>query len=46
VNPDIADALKGEEAGVLRDAESLIGRKLVVRPDKDLHHEQFDLMAL
>ena len=46
VNPDIADALKGEEAGVLRDAESLLGRKVVVRPDKDLHHEQFDLMAL
>jgi ribonuclease G len=46
VNPDIADALKGDEAGVLRDAESLIGRTLVVRPDKDLHHEQFDLMAV
>jgi ribonuclease G len=46
VNPDIADALNGEEAGVLRDAESVLGHSVVVRPDKDLHHEQFDLMAL
>ena len=46
VNPDIAQALKSEEMSVLRDAESLLGRRIVVKPDAQLHHEQFDVMAM
>jgi len=46
VHPEIARALGGEEHEVLRDAESLIGRKIAVRPDPQLHHEQFDVMAM
>ena len=46
VNPDIAQSLQREEVEVLRDAESVIGKKIVVKPDPQLHHEQFDVMAI
>jgi ribonuclease G len=46
VNPDIARALKEEENAVLRDLESTIGKKVTIRPDAHLHHEQFDVMAI
>jgi ribonuclease G len=46
VNPEIALALKNEEQGVLQDAESLLGRRVVLKPDAQLHHEQFDVMAI
>ncbi|MCC6162002.1 MAG: Rne/Rng family ribonuclease [Acidobacteria bacterium] len=46
VNPEIADALHGDERGVLREVEQVIGRTVTVRPDAYLHHEQFDVMAL
>ena len=46
VNPDIARALKEEEAGVLRDLQQMLGRPITLRPDAHLHHEQFDLMAI
>ncbi len=46
VNPDIARALKEEEAGVLRDLQQTLGRPITLRPDAHLHHEQFDLMAI
>jgi ribonuclease G len=45
VNPDIAQALKNEEIDVLRDAESLLGKKVTLKPDTQLHHEQFDVMV-
>ena len=45
VHPDIAQELKGEEAGVLRDCERVLGKKVVVKPDAQLHHEQFDVMS-
>jgi ribonuclease G len=45
VHPDIASELKGEEAAVLRDCERVLGKKVVVKPDAQLHHEQFDVMA-
>ena len=45
VNPDIARALNGEEKAVLRDLEQTLGRELVIKPDGQLHHEQFDLMT-
>ena len=46
VNPDIARALKEEERAVLKDLKQTIGREITVRSDVQLHHEQFDLMAI
>jgi ribonuclease G len=46
VNPDIARALKEEESAVLRDLRQSIGKDVTVRPDVQLHHEQFDVMAV
>jgi Rne/Rng family ribonuclease len=46
VNPEIARALREQEQEVLREAERLAGRKLTIKPDPLLHHEQFDLMVM
>ena len=46
VNPDIARALKEEEAAVLRDLRSSLGKDVTIKPDLQLHHEQFDVMAV
>ena len=46
VNPDIARALKEEEREVLRDLRSSLGKDVTIKPDLQLHHEQFDVMAV
>jgi len=46
VNPEIARALKDESLGVFKELEATVGRSVTVRPDEQLHHEQFDLMAI
>jgi Rne/Rng family ribonuclease len=46
VNPEIAKALQGEELSVLRDLERAVGRKIEIKSDVALHHEQFDVMAI
>jgi Rne/Rng family ribonuclease len=46
VNPEIARALKDESRSVLKELEASIGRPVTVRADEQLHHEQFDLMAI
>jgi len=46
VNPDIARALKDEERAVFKELKQSIGREIAVKPDVQLHHEQFDLMAI
>jgi ribonuclease G len=46
VNPDIARALKEEESAVMRDLRQALGKDVTVKPDLQLHHEQFDVMAL
>jgi Rne/Rng family ribonuclease len=46
VNPDIAKALKEGESAVLRDVERAVGRRVTIKPDPALHHEQFDVMAV
>jgi ribonuclease G len=46
VNPDIARALKEEESAVLREVQQVLGRPVTIRPDAQLHHEQFDVMAI
>jgi len=45
VNPDIARALKEEEADVLRELKMTLRKDIVLRADTHLHHEQFDVMA-
>jgi Ribonuclease G/E len=46
VNPEIARALKDESRSVLQELEATVGRPVTVRSDEQLHHEQFDLMAI
>jgi ribonuclease G len=46
VNPEIARSLQGEEQGVLRDLERTVGRRIHIKADATLHHEQFDVMAV
>jgi ribonuclease G len=46
VNPDIARALKEEEHAVLKDLKQSIGKDVTIKPDVQLHHEQFDVMAV
>jgi ribonuclease G len=46
VNPDIARALRDEERAVFKDLKQSLGREIAIRPDAQLHHEQFDLMAI
>jgi len=45
VNPDVARALHGEEAAILRDLVALVGQEVKVQGDPLLHQEQFDLVT-
>jgi ribonuclease G len=44
VNPDVARALGGEEASVLKDLSTLLGHDIRVQGDPLLHQEQFDVV--
>ena len=46
VNPEIARAFKDESRPLLKDREATVGRAVTLRADEQLHHEQFDLMAI
>ena len=46
VNPDVARALKAEERGVLKEIERMLDKAITLLPDPQLHHEQFDVMAM
>jgi ribonuclease G len=46
VNPDIARALREEERAVFKELKQTVGKDVMLRPDVQLHHEQFDLMAI
>jgi ribonuclease G len=46
VNPDIARALRDEERAVFKDLKQSLGKEIALKPDVQLHHEQFDLMAI
>jgi ribonuclease G len=45
VNPEVARALDGEEAAVLRSLAALTGGEVLVQADPLLHQEQFDVVA-
>jgi ribonuclease G len=44
VNPEVARALAGPEAAVLRDLSTLVGHEIQVHGDPLLHQEQFDVV--
>ena len=44
VNPDVARALRGEEAAVLKELCALLGHDVAVQGDPLLHQEQFDVV--
>ena len=44
VNPEVARAFSGEEAGVLKNLSQLVGAEIVVQSDPLLHQEQFDVV--
>jgi ribonuclease G len=46
VNPDIARALRDEERAVFKDLKQSLNREIALKSDAQLHHEQFDLMAI
>ena len=46
VNPEIARVLQREERGVLRELRRVLGRDVTIKPDVQLHHEQFDVLAV
>jgi ribonuclease G len=44
VNPEVARALGGSEAGVLRSLSELVGGDIAVQGEPLLHQEQFDVV--
>jgi len=46
VNPDVARALVGDEASVLRDLQGLVDHEVTVQGDPLLHQEQFDVVPM
>lgn len=46
VNPEIARAFREEERAVMKDLTQALGKKIAIRSDVQLHHEQFDVMAI
>jgi ribonuclease G len=46
VHPEVARALEGDEAPVLKSLQALTGGELSVHADALLHHEQFDVVAV
>jgi ribonuclease G len=45
VSPEVARALREEEASVLNDLAAVMGAEIVVKADPLLHQEQFDLVV-
>ena len=45
VNPDIARALREEEQEVGQQLQEALGPRVIIKPDVNLHHEQFDVMT-
>jgi ribonuclease G len=45
VNPEVARALKQEEAPVLRELEAMIRQSVNLKSDSGLHQEQFELTS-
>src|SRR5687768_14624465 len=46
VNPEIARAFRDESRAMFKELETTVGRPVTLRSDEQLHHEQFDVMAI
>lgn len=46
VNPEIYAALQGEERDMFEEVERALDIHLIVKPDDNLHHQQFDVMTV
>ena len=46
VNPDVARALTGVEAEILKNLSGLVRSNVQVKADPQLHHEQFDVVPI
>ncbi|MBI2877454.1 MAG: Rne/Rng family ribonuclease [Candidatus Tectomicrobia bacterium] len=46
VHPDVADLIYGEESTYLDQLEKVIRAKIIVKVDKNLHREDFEVVAL
>ena len=46
VNPEIARAFRDESRAMFKELEATVGRPVTLRSDEQLHHEQFDVMAI
>jgi ribonuclease G len=46
VHPEIAKSLREESRSVFKELEGAVGRPITIRSDDQLHHEQFDVMAI
>jgi ribonuclease G len=46
VNPEIAELLYGEESQIIVSAERIIGKRIVIYPDTNLHMEEFDIFEI
>jgi ribonuclease G len=44
VNPQVAEALHGEENHILLSLENAIGKQINIYPDHRFHLEQFDIL--
>jgi ribonuclease G len=46
VNPDVARALAGDEAAILKELTGLVEQEVSVQGDPLLHQEQFDVVPM
>jgi Ribonucleases G and E len=46
VNPEIYTAIQNERDKIFDEVERAFGMHLVIKPDENLHHEQFDIMKV
>jgi ribonuclease G len=45
-HPEIVDTLKTEEYELIENIEKLTRKKIELKPDLSLHHENFDIMSI
>lgn len=46
VNPEIAELLYGSESQIISSLERIIGKQVVIYPDKEFHMEEFDILEV
>jgi ribonuclease G len=46
INPDVYSILRDDEDGIFAEVEQTLNIHLVLKPDDNLHHEQFDVVRI